>query len=111
MDRLRTGGSQVFASKDTVLLGGQKSTIELRVYGTALHEFRWKALLASENGEAGEKSELTGTAENIVAGRWNRVTIQLGVAAGKYLRYVSLFANPKNTNPDVFYVDEVRWVN
>ena len=72
--------------------------------------FRWKDLLASGNGGSSDKSELAGQAENIVAGRWNRVTIPLGAGAGKYLRYVSLFANPETTSPEIFYVDEVRWV-
>ena len=86
--------------------------MELLIRGDTFTEFRWKAQLqlAAESAGYTDKSEIEAESVALVPGKWNQVTIRLGNGAGRYLRYVSLFANPKSTAPvDVFQVDQVRW--
>ena len=113
MDRTARHGSHGFATKPTLLLGGEHSTLELLIRGDTLTEFYWKAQLQTGAESAGysDKSEIAGESVPLVPRKWNKVTLHLEPGAGRYLRYVSLFANSKSTAPvDVFQVDQVRWV-
>jgi hypothetical protein len=113
MDRSYKGASHGFATKQTLLIGGEHTVIEMLIRGENLTEFKWKAQaqLGAENAGYSDKREVEGETTTIIPGKWNKVTIDLTKGTGLYLRYVSMFANPNSKTPmDIFQVDQVRWV-
>lgn len=113
MDRSFHGASFGFATKQTTLIGGEHTVLEMLIRGDNLTEFKWKAQaqLGAESTGYTDKRTVEGETTTIVPGEWNRVTIDLSKGAGLYLRYVSMFANPDSKTPmDIFQVDQVRWV-